>query len=68
MQLLSKSPAIILMGRITYMGKALIRTLDLTFPGVKPHFLISILADKDFSAMLGSGIPRRPYLFGKEQF
>ncbi|MCB5228786.1 MAG: bifunctional folylpolyglutamate synthase/dihydrofolate synthase [Candidatus Cloacimonetes bacterium] len=64
MQLLSKSPAIILDGAHNLHGvKALIRTLDLTFPDIKPRFLISILADKDFSAMLGLMASRAAHIY-----
>lgn len=53
MQVLSTKPPIILDGAHNMEGvRALIDTLDKMFPNVKPRFLISILADKDFSGMI----------------
>lgn len=53
MQVLSRSPVIILDGAHNVQGvQALIRTLDSIYPDVKVRFLISILADKDYSEMI----------------
>jgi dihydrofolate synthase/folylpolyglutamate synthase len=53
MQVLSSKPPIILDGAHNMEGmKALVDTLDRVFPNVKPRFMISILADKDFSGMI----------------
>ena len=53
MQVLSSEPPIILDGAHNLQGvQALIETVDLVFPKVKPRFLISILGDKDYSGMI----------------
>lgn len=53
MQVLSTQPPVILDGAHNLQGiQALIRTLDKAFPGRKFRFLISILADKDYSGMI----------------
>lgn len=53
MQVLSTDPPIILDGAHNMEGmKALVDTVDRIFPEVKPRFMISILADKDFSGMI----------------
>ncbi len=53
MQVLSIDPPIILDGAHNMEGvKALVDTLDRIFPQVKPRFMLSILADKDFSHMI----------------
>lgn len=53
MQVLSLDPPIILDGAHNMEGvKALVDTLDRIFPSVKPRFMLSILADKDFSHMI----------------
>jgi dihydrofolate synthase/folylpolyglutamate synthase len=53
MQLLSTTPVIIVDGAHNVHGiKALKRSLDNIYPGRKLKFLISILADKDYSEMI----------------
>lgn len=53
MQVLSSEPPIILDGAHNMEGvRALVDTMDRIFPAVKPRFMISILADKDFSGMI----------------
>lgn len=54
MQVLSTSPVIIADGAHNVQGvQALLNTLSKIYPRRKFRFLVSILADKDFSAMLG---------------
>jgi len=53
MQVLSQKPLIIVDGAHNVHGvKALIRTLDKVFPDRKLSFILSILADKDYSEMI----------------
>jgi len=53
MQLLSTSPVLIVDGAHNVHGiKALKRSLDKIYPGRKLKFLLSILADKDYSEMI----------------
>lgn len=53
MQVLSTRPAIIADGAHNVHGiNALLRTLDKVFPGRKVRFVVSILADKDYSEMV----------------
>jgi dihydrofolate synthase/folylpolyglutamate synthase len=53
MQVLSRKPAIIVDGAHNVHGiQALLRTMDKVFPARKVRFLISILADKDYSEMV----------------
>jgi len=53
MQVLSSRPAIILDGAHNLHGiEALVKTLDKAFPNTKARFLVSILADKDYSGMI----------------
>lgn len=53
MQVLSQKPLIIVDGAHNVHGvKALMRTLERVFPGQKLIFVLSILADKDYSEMI----------------
>lgn len=64
MQVISQKPVIILDGAHNIHGvKALINTLDKTFPDTKPRFLISILGDKDYSKMIELVCSRTSHIY-----
>ena len=53
MQLVHTSPTVIVDGAHNVQGiTALVQSLDKMFPGVKPKFILSILADKNYSEMV----------------
>ncbi|HRY83375.1 MAG TPA: folylpolyglutamate synthase/dihydrofolate synthase family protein [Candidatus Cloacimonadota bacterium] len=53
MQLVHTSPTVIVDGAHNVQGiTALVQSLDLIYPGKKPKFILSILADKNYSEMI----------------
>ena len=57
-ELAHRNPDIIVDGGHNAQGaRALVSSLDLNYPGVKPVFVMGVLADKDYPAMIATVLP-----------